>query len=247
MNLPRTLLLFGLAAWMPARGLVAQTNTLAEAGFPAASRAWAGDDYARVAELLADGKTPLPRLADEEGQAFIRRMTSTENLAFYRNRSLPIGQRLVGFIALLDGVSTVTKRYLAAAGQGADVHRELTAESIFLLRAAAVGVDLMEEFFPTVPRDDQYAARVQGVEQFKSGLTAMFVGAEASLSEQGFYSSEDRSGLLAAMAETLPTVGKIFAADYKVELRRKLEARRAAFPGEQDARNLQAMVDELGR
>ena len=246
MNLFRTLLLCGLAAFLPARSLVAQTNALVEAGFPATSREWAGDDYTQIAGLLADGKTPLPRLADAEGQAFIRRLTSTDNLSLYRNRSLPIGERLVGFSSLMGGVNAVAKQYLAAVGRGLDVHRELTAEFAFILRAAAVGVDLMKEFLPTVPHDDHYAARMQGVAQFKSGLTTMFAGAEVSLSEKDFYSSEDRSLLLAAMAETLPAINKIFAPDYRVELRRKLEGHRAAFPDDQDARHLQAMIDTLG-
>ena len=200
-----------------------------------------------MAELLADGKTPLPRLADEEGQAFIHRLTSTENLSLYHNRSLPVDQRMDDYSAMMGGLSTIVQQYVAAANRGVDVHRELAGQMAFMLRSTAAGVDLIDEFLPTVPHDDKYPVRMQGFDRMKSGLSTIFDGAETSLSEKGFYSPEDFSLLLTAMAETLPTIDKVFAPDYRIELRKKLEALRAAFPGEKDTHNLQAMIDELGR
>ena len=62
-------------------------SALVEAGIPALSREWSGDDYARVAQMLAAGKLPLPRLTDDQGRLFLQRLTTTENFSLYRNRT----------------------------------------------------------------------------------------------------------------------------------------------------------------
>lgn len=69
-------------------------SRLVEAGIPALSREWTGDDYARVAEVLATKKLPLPRLTDEEGKKFIEQLTSVRNFSLFQNASLPIEVRL---------------------------------------------------------------------------------------------------------------------------------------------------------
>ena len=216
-----------------------------EAGIPALSRDWSGDDYAQVAQVLAAGRLPLPRLTDEQGRLFLQRLTSKENLSFYRNHSLPIQQRMEGFFKLMGGANAIAKQYMAAANKGLDVHREIAQQLAFLLRATAVTVQLIDEFLPTVPKDEKYPVRMAGLKQTYSGLTTAFVGAETSLSETRFYSPDDLTALLDAMSETLPTVKKVFSPDYKRELRKKLESHRAAFLRAEDTKNIQKMIDEL--
>ena len=216
-----------------------------EAGLPAISREWMGDDYVRAAEVLAAGKVQLPHLSDAQGRLLLQRLTATENLSFCRNRTLPLEQRLDGLFKLMGGSNAISKQYMAAANKGANVHTELAQQLAFLLRVAVLGVQLVDEFQPTIPKDEKYAVRMDGLKQIYSGLTTMFAGAETSLSEKKFYSAEDLSLLLTAMAETLPIVKKAFASDYKLELRKKLESRRAAFPQSEDAQKLQRMISEL--
>ena len=67
-----------------------------------------------------------------------------------------------------------------------------------------------------------------GVKQMNDGITSVFVGCEQMLTPSNHFAPEDLSILLAAMAETLPRVKKSFAADFRVELRQKLEADRPA-------------------
>ena len=110
---------------------------------------------------------------------------------------------------------------------------------------AAAGTKLVDEFMPTVPRDDKYPVRVNGLKQMNAGLTEIFAGAVTSLSETSFYTPEDLSLMLDAMAETLPSMKKSFAPDYRIELRKKLEADRATFSRPQDARDIQQMLTDL--
>jgi hypothetical protein len=223
----------------------AHSASLLESGMPASDREWTGVDYAKASELISTGKVDLPTLATEEGRAFLQRLTSTENLNFYRNTTLPIGTRLQDLLTGLGGVSTIVKRYATEANKGGKLHTEVAMQLGYMLQVARAGVILIDEFFPTVPKDDKYETRMAGLKQVSTGLIQMFAGAETSLGETKFYSAEDLSLLLRNMAEVLPIVKKNFSPGYVVELRQNLERHKAAFPGKEDAANLQKMIDEL--
>lgn len=66
-----------------------------------------------------------------------------------------------------------------------------------------------------------------------------------SLGETNFYTADDLSQLIDAMAEALPTAEKAFTPDYKIELRKKLEMRQPAFRRLEDAKKLQDMIELL--
>jgi hypothetical protein len=224
----------------------AHGQKLVEAGFPALDREWNGKDYETVASLLKDGKVPLPTLATPEGQRFLQRLTSPENLSFARNKDLPIGARLGDFARLMVNANLILMRYVVVANQNVNVHAETTMQMCFALRIAETGVNLVEEFLPSLPKDDKYETRMAGLRKTYSGMTTLFGGAETSLGEATFYSPDDLSSLLQSMAEVLPTVKKAFPPEYRVELRKKLEGRKTAFPKEKDAANLQKMIGEIG-
>lgn len=223
----------------------AQPDPFLAAGIPAVSRSWSGPDYQRAAEILGSGKVPLPRLSDPQGAALLGRMTSLENLALERDPKLSLQSRLEDFVPLQQGASSLLKQYLAAGARGG-FRPETARLAAFLVRSSALGLELVTEMIPTVPRDDHYAARMAGAKQMNDGMTSVFVGCEQMLAPSNHFAPEDLSILLEAMAETLPRVKKTFAADFSVELRRKLEADRPRFKAPEDARRIDAMIAALG-
>jgi len=221
-----------------------QPNPFLAAGMPAVSRAWSGTDYQRAAEILAAGKVPLPRLSDPQGAALLGRMTSLQNLALERDSKLPLQSRLEDFVPLQQGASSLLKQYLAAGARGG-FRPETARIAAFLVRSSALGLELVTEMIPTVPKDEHYATRMAGVKQMNDGMTTVFVGCEQMLTPSNHFAPEDLSILLEAMAETLPRVKKTFSADYRVELRKKLEADRPRFKAPEDARRIDAMIAAL--
>lgn len=224
----------------------AGAGSLVEAGIPALSREWLGDDYLQASKVLALGSVQLPMLTDEQGRLFLERLTSTGNFSFHRKRTLPIDNRLPDFLNLMEGANAILKLYLVAANKQLDVHREMALQLAFALRIAAMEVELIEEFLPSIPKDDKYEVRMAGMKRAYGGMTTVFAGAMVSLNEKNFYSTEDLTLLLTTMAETLPVVKKAFPADYKTELRKKLEAQRATFPEAEGVKAIGQMIDELG-
>ncbi len=216
------------------------------AGVPAPSREWSGADYARTLQVLSAGSVPLPRFADPHGAALLRRIAALDNFAFHRNKSLPLNARLTDFLTLYRSVNDINKLYLAKTVNDAATDRpELSSLLAFLLRSTAVGLDLVEELLPTLPKDETYGERMKGLQQVRSGLTTMFVGAEMSLGEGDFFSSRDRSAILEAMAATIPSAKRFMAPDVRRELQRKLKADRARFNNANDVRHLDTLDREL--
>lgn len=218
---------------------------LIEAGIPAFSREWTGDDYVRVAEILTSGKVSLPQLSSDEGKSFLKRLTSTENFSLHRNQTLPLGVRMEDTMKVIGGTNQIIKRYAAAAGRGQNVHAEIAQMMAFAIRTAAIAIQLIDEFMLTVPKDDSYEVRLSGLKQMNRGMMQVFTGAEISLSETKFYSPEDLSLLLEAMAEVMPVAKKAFPTDFRLEFRKKLESRQKAFSGEKDTQNLEKLIKEL--
>ena len=242
----QVVIVLALFAAASASAQVAKPASYLDAGIPAVTREWRGADYARTVQILSAGSIPLPLFSDPQGAALLHRLTATENFSFYRNRSLPIQVRLEDYFAFHQNVNSLVKLYYANLVRGAySSTAEIASLLAYLLRISAIGLDLTDEFLPTIPNDDRYAARMEGLRTMKSGLTTMFVGAEVTLTENNGFSPHDRSTLLEAMAATLPTIKKVFTSDYRVELRRKLEADRSKFSGAEDVRRIDTMVREL--
>jgi hypothetical protein len=223
----------------------ADSNPLLEAGIPAPSRSWSGPDYARTNEVLAGGKVALPRYSDPAGAAVLRRLTSTDNFSLHYDKTIALPTRMEDFLELQKGASSLLKLYLDALVKGGDYKTEIAHLSAFVLHSSALGVDLVDEMLPTIPRDDKYETRMAGLKQMNSGLTTVFVGAEQMLTPRNGFSPEDLSVLLEAMTRTLPRLKKAFPPDYRIELRKKLEADKVRFKGE-DARRIDEMIRELG-
>jgi len=224
----------------------AQSNSYLEAGIPATNRVWLGPDYERAAGILASGSVDLPRYDDEAGRDVLLRLTSLENFALANNRTLAIGARLNDTALRLNGAGTILKLYLNAATNGAKVNRELVQLSVFLLHNATILLPMLDEFAASIPDFYNQPIRVEGRRKAHAGVVTMFAGAEVSLSETDFYSTEDVSYLLQGMADTLPALKVAFTPEYREELRIKLNEHRARLDGVEDRAILDRMLLELG-
>ena len=208
-------------------------------------REWRGSDYQLAAGAFTAGKVGLPRFSDKQGRTLLERLTATGNFAFYRDKTLPLAMRMEDFLKLQEAANSISKLYLGSAIKGEDVHKEMGRMMAFSLYTAALGIELVDEFIPTIPRDDKYDTRMDGVKRMRSGLTTMFVGAETSLFDRKFYSSDDLSTLLEAMASTLPHFKGAFSTEYRIELQKKLESHESDFKNADDVRRIKMMLTEL--
>src|SRR4051812_25488024 len=224
----------------------AQSNRYLEAGIPDASRDWSADDYERAVQVLAGGKISLPRFADPQGAALLRRITSTGNFALYHNKDAPLQKRIEDFLKMYQEAALLLKLYYAEpAVGGVGPHQEMAAVVAFLVQGSALGIELTDEFLPTIPKDDHYEIRMAGLKQMNSGITTIFVSAEQALADRQTFSADDLSVILEAMESTLPKIKKAFPDEVRGDLRKKLEEDKARFSAPQDLQRLGAMVREL--
>jgi len=219
-------------------------NSFTKAGAPSPTREWYGADYIAIAELVAAKKIPLPRFTDPDGSEFLNRLCDIQNFSLCKNLTLPLNQRLESYLQLQDGTNRLLKIYWAEQSKGIDYRRELSAICSFTLHTAALGVDMTEEFLPTVPKDDKYEIRMEGLRGMKNGLALTFVGIEAALSE-GIFDPEGILLVEKAMAETLPRLKTYFSPDFSAELTIKLKKRLEASKDSSEIKYLNQMLKEL--
>lgn len=221
-------------------------NPYVTGGVPATDRVWDGDAYQKAAEAVISENVPLPKLSDPHGKRVIDRFTNRENLKSIGNGELSMNLRLQDFIGQLSGVAGVLNLYaekISNPGDPDDVHAETASLMAFSLHVAAEGIDLVEEFLPTIPKDEYYEKKMAGLEQMKSGLTQMFSGAMESLSED-VYSKEDIHLMLEAMNETLPGFAPMFTAEFRQEVKYQLGERKKDLSGA-DLKLVQGMLDTI--
>ena len=216
----------------------------ADSGLPALDREWHGRDYLSVYTALDQGDLALPVLADQSGERFFERLVDPQNFALNRNRDLPLDQRMLDFQQIQQGFNSILRIYAFKANDGEELSTEIATMMAFSLQISALGVDLVNELMPTIPNDERYEARMQGLQTMYDGLTTSFVGAEVSLSETGFYSKGDLSIILQGMAKSLPKLIQGFSSDYKQELKGKLRAHQQNFTGT-DLELLRNMIQQL--
>ena len=239
-----TVILFSLQLTVFAQAT--KSDKYVEAGMPAASREWSGLDYARAYETIASGRVSLPRFSETQGARVLERMTSIENFSFHRNRGIPLQTRMEDYLRLMKGANSVLKLYYATSvNKNEKLYTEMARLLAFMLHVSALGVELVDEWIPTIPRDDKYATRLAALRRLNSDLMTVFVGAEISISERDHYSPDDLSVILDAMAITLPRLKKAFAQDYRLELRKKLEFDRTTFKDREDISRIDRMIREL--
>jgi hypothetical protein len=86
-------------------------------GLPAPDRIWLGNDVETAANVLAtlaeQGHGQLPRAGSARSGEVFTRMTSADNLAYYRDRTLPLNARLPLALTHLQAGSQLLKLYLA--------------------------------------------------------------------------------------------------------------------------------------
>ena len=223
----------------------AEDKPLTEAGGPSLDRTWTGDDYSLVADLIAAHTIPLPVYADPQGKQFLQRILSMDNLAACLDAKTPLTARMDNFGKVLGGVSKILDQYQTEANKGMEVHTEAAQLSAYALRTVGVGVQLIDEMMPTVPKDEAYNVHMDGIKKYQAGLISIFMNVETSLAQRDFFRARDLTVLLDAMTETLPKVIRAIPADYRKKLAEKLEADKGMFPGEHDTKNIQAMLDLL--
>jgi hypothetical protein len=212
---------------------------------PASNREWTGDDYERVSGALAAGEIELPRFRDPKGATLLKRIASVQNLAPLREQSQPIRARFGEFLKVLPSVNSIMRQYLVAANNGEMVHEELASVLGYVIRVGAIGVELTDELLPTLPRDEKYPVRMEGLKKVRSGMMTAFQGAEVSLSERHVYTPKDLSVILQAMSASLPTAKSTFSPEFSRELKQKLQRHRTSFRSDSDRKAIDAMIREL--
>jgi hypothetical protein len=180
-------------------------------GLPAQDREWSGDDMVTAERLFTslaqEGYGRLPRYKSQRSGEVFARLTSGQNLEVFRTRSLPFESRLPQALKYIQATNQILKLYLAGFLKKQVRDSELVELLGEQFRASAVMLELVDEFVPTLNKDDpSYSARMQGLEQMKAGLASVVTGGLQTLTESDSYRSGELVRLVGYMQETFPFI-----------------------------------------
>ena len=215
-------------------------------GLAAPSREWSGNDLAEAEKVLASltqkGYRQLPRYQSERSGEVFARLTSPQNLDLFRNRSLPLDARLPQSLSYLQAGNQIFKLYLSAFLKKEARDSELVELMGAQFRATVVVLELVDEFLPTIKKDDpKYEVRMQGLEQMKRGLASIVAGGLQTITERESYRSSELARLVGYMQETFPLIVPRLPSDAGAETLIRLEKMQA----DSAMKDLQPVLREL--
>lgn len=183
-------------------------NAYVSAGAPPLDRPWQAAECQRFTKLVRDGAVPLPSLKDESGGPFLRQFCNLQNLAFLRDKALPMSARMKDYMSLNLAIGGLFKVYLEKAKGGAATHEdELTVLGLYALEAWAIGTELADEGLAALPEGQKAPVRRKAADWMRASAAAHFRSLVASVVTEG-RSAENQTRLLAGLAAVAPRFAK---------------------------------------
>ncbi|MDB5341073.1 MAG: hypothetical protein JWN70_6692 [Planctomycetaceae bacterium] len=196
-------------------------------GVPAFDRTWMGGDMKTAAEafvsLAAEHPEQLPRFDSSRSGAVFARITSAGNLSPLREQTVPLDARFPLGLSYMQSHGSILGTYLKAFLKDQCSENEMMELMGSNLRACHMILDLVDEFWPTLSKDDpSYPARVRGLDQMRSGLANVVLGSITSLTEDQNYSLAARLKLLKYCREEFPAIVTKLGHSSQVEVQQRL-------------------------
>ncbi len=222
------------------------TAQFAELGLPPIDRAWSSHDMSKAAKILQDVAEKkygsLPRYRSPKSGDVFARLTSKQNLDRYKDHSVDVDDRLSEAINYLQSTNEIFKAYLSGFLKKEVPGGELIELIGMHLRTSVVMFDLVDEFLPTIKKDDPtYATRMQGFERMKGGLASIVAGSLKALTEQDNYTVSERVRLIGYMQDTFPEL----IPHLTPEARTQIVAQMETIAGDPSSTQLQPGLDQL--
>lgn len=182
---------------------------LVKAGLPAPDRNWLASDLKAAAEVLATlaQKEQLPRFRSRRSGAAFERITADASLDVYRDKTVPLSRRLPDALEHIDASKQILKIYLDAFTRRKVGDSEIIELMGAQLRSTAVMIELLDEFLPTLDRNDPtYPVRMQGLQKMKAGMAQVVQGNLITVTEAQAYRTSERRRLIGYMQSTFPKI-----------------------------------------
>ena len=197
-------------------------------GLPSHDRDWVGNDMKIAADALAaiakKDRTQLPRSESKTSGKVFARIISNDNLEMFKNKSVPVQQRLGSCVTHMDANRLILTTYLDAFQNRAVSDRDMLDVLESTLRVSAVIMDIADEFLPLLDENDpSYPARMKGLDQMKRGLSTVASGAIVTLTESNSYRPKELKRFAGKLKDTLPRLFKILTKDTHEEFSLRLQ------------------------
>jgi len=214
-----------------------------EFGAPSIEKDWSPQDYTTFDAYLGEiAQNAYPRLSSDRSKDIFTKVYTSVNQSVLTGESLDINQRMALALSLQQNFIAVVGKYLNAHNKGNDYSMELAHLLGGMLVCSDKTIVLAKEIIPTIdPERADYAVRMQGVEQMKSGLATQLDGTIVSLQETQTYSDEER----VILAEYLVNVSPNFISFLNQSVQRELEIKFEKLKEKETHKEVENLIDQI--
>jgi hypothetical protein len=197
-----------------------------QAGFPDPEGPWGLTEMfkARTAlRTLAKDPAHFPRYESKRSGAVFARLTSAQNLDRYRDKNLPLRERLDVATSYLVNFTTIHELYTQAMVQQAVGDSEMVEIAGFYLELAVWWKSLVDESLQGAKDDPDRKRQDESADQARKGWGTMIAIAADAVASKELYRASERLRLLATMKKTVPSLYTALPADARKDLRQRLQ------------------------
>ena len=200
----------------------------AEAGMPPLDRPWSGKDMTdavRVCMSIAEtSSNRLPRCGSTRSNAVFERMTSVDNLAYFRDQSIPIEKRLGDFLTYMYSSNRITQIYLAAFSKNAIGGTDVVDLYGNLIRSWATIRSILDEIVPTIDKKDpNYAPRIAHLEDIRKELGTVALGSLKMFADNRYLNTAQQKRYIGYLQTSLPEIVPVLLPEKKDEVLAQLK------------------------
>lgn len=213
-------------------------------GFPKADRLWAPADYQTALRAMKGlSIDQYPSNSNPASSPVIHSLTNLDNLAPFLDRTVPLDQRLLPCVDLIDAANAITAMYAGAQRRNPRIADDYLQMQGFVLHGVVAELSLLDEFVPTLdPQDPSYAIRMEGLEKMRAGMTQILTGALLVMGDRNRFSSNARAQFAVSLSSTFPTI----AAQLPARTKTRFEDTIRRIAGEESNAAVRSALTKLG-
>lgn len=176
---------------------VDSSQTLSEAielGAPSIEKDWSPEDYKNFNLYLTKiSANSYPILSSSKSKDLFSKVISSISPPIMTNPNFPINQKMALGLGIQQELLKIMNQYMISYNNGNNYSMELShLMGLSLINSSQI-ISFTNEIIPTFdPNNENYAIRLEGLEQMKNGSATQLDGSLVSLNETEIYSDEER-------------------------------------------------------
>ncbi len=189
-------------------------------------------------------RLPIGTLKTAVGRQYVERMTNLDNLDALQADNVSVDEGIKRGISMGDGFNPILKMYVVSFMTSKSNGNEMMRTSAFAYRLLQVTFLLAKKKLATMPKDDTYLVRLDGLDRMELGAMQTFIGILMSFDEIQGLTDDNKLFAVQALRYNFSEISLLFSKVQRTEIEKRMTRLQKTMP-KQASKLLQEMLDIL--